>query len=356
MILDSSYHQIATVHAANGLNADLHEFQLTPRGTALITAYYPVWWDASSVRGATRQNVMDSVAQEIDVKTGLLLFQRDSVDHVALSDSYTPAPERATQPLDHFHVNSVEPDRDGHLVISARNTWAAYKVDHHTGKIMWTLGGKHSSFTMAPGTSFAFQHDVRVHAHNDRTVTLLDNGGGPPRAHDQSRGLKLALDLKRMTATRVAQHEHTPALPANFAGNLQQLPSGGAFLGWGQQPHFAEFDDRGRLVLDGRFVPATAHYRAYLFPWRGTPGSPTAVIASASGGTTTVHASWNGATDVVSWRVLAGDSATALKPVATADKQGFETAITIAPQPFVAVQALDRAGHPLATSRPVEAV
>ena len=31
-----------SVHAGNGLSADLHEFRLTPQGTALITAYYPV--------------------------------------------------------------------------------------------------------------------------------------------------------------------------------------------------------------------------------------------------------------------------------------------------------------------------
>ena len=76
---------------------------------------------------------------------------------------------------------------------------------------------------MGPGTSFAFQHDVRVRSESDRVVTLFDNGGGPPRAHQQSRGLRLALDLKRMTATRAAEYEHAAALAANYEGNLQQL-------------------------------------------------------------------------------------------------------------------------------------
>ena len=151
VIMDRSYRQIATVRAAGGLTADLHEYQLTPRGTALITAYYPVYWDATSVHGASRQIVMDSVVQEIDVKTGLLLFQWDSLDHVALTDAYTETPKQPGSPLDYFHVNSVEEDRDGNLVISARNTWAAYKVDRRTGKIVWTLGGKRSSFKMGPG-------------------------------------------------------------------------------------------------------------------------------------------------------------------------------------------------------------
>ena len=354
VIMDTAYRQIATVRAANGLGADLHEFRLTPRGTALITAYYPVYWDATSVQGAARQIVMDSVVQEIDVKTGLLLFQWDSLDHIALSDTYTESPKQATQPLDYFHVNSVEEDRDGNLVISARNTWAAYKINRDTGKVIWTLGGKHSSFTMGPGTSFAFQHDVRIRADNDRIVTLFDNGGGPPRINE-SRGLTLRLDPKRMTATRTAEYRHTPNLPANFEGNLQQLPSGHTFVGWGQQPYFAQFDARGERVFGGRFVPVTANYRAYLIPWKATPSTPPGVTASSRGSQTVVYASWNGATEVASWRVLAGERPGALEPVATTDKQGFETEITIGAHRYVAVQALDRAGDTLATSAPTQA-
>jgi Arylsulfotransferase (ASST) len=320
VIVDTSYRQVATVRAANGLSADLHEFELTPRGTALITAYYLVYWDASSVGGATRQIVMDSVVQEIDVKTGLVLFQWDSIDHVPLSDAHTKTPAQAGSPLDYFHVNSVAQDRDGNLVISARNTSAAYKVDRQTGKLIWTLGGKRSSFTMGPGTWFAFQHDVRVRSANDRVMTLFDNGGGPPRASEHSRGLTLTLDLKRMTATRVAEYRHAPPLPANYEGNLQQLPGGDAYIGWGQQPYFAQFDSRGQPVLDGRFVSSTANYRAYMMPWKATPITPPAVSAEKRGAETVVHASWNGATDVASWRVLTGDGTTSLAPVATHQK------------------------------------
>lgn len=354
VILNSSYHQIATVHAADGLSADLHEFQLTARGTALITAYYPVYWDASAVGAAQRQIVLDSVVQEIDVKTGLLLFQWDSLDHIPLSHSYTQTPEQANQPIDYFHANSVDEDREGNLVISARNTWAAYKVDRGNGSVKWTLGGKHSSFTMGNGTSFAFQHDVRIQAANDGLVTLFDDGGGLPRAHDQSRGLTLKLDLNHMTATLASELQHNPALPANFEGNVQQLPDGGSFVGWGEQPYFTEFDRDGRLVLDGRFDTATPHYRAYLLPWTGTPSTAPAISASSRGTATTVYASWNGATNVASWQVLAGDSTGALAPVTTANKDGFETSIKIEPHRYVAVQALDDHRRVLATSPAVQ--
>jgi hypothetical protein len=355
LIMDTSYRQIATVRAADGLTADLHEFQLTPHGTALITAYFPVYWNASRVHAASRQIVMDSVVQEIDVKTGLLLFQWDSLDHVPLTDSYEAVPKTAGSPLDHFHVNSIEEDRDGNLLISSRDDSAIYKVDHRTGRIIWTLGGKHSSFKMAPGSTFFYQHDARVRSDGDRILTLFDNGGGPPRTHAHSRGMTLALNFKHMTARRVAEYEHHPAVPANYEGNVQRLPGGDVFLGWGQQPYFAEFDSRGRTVLDGRFVPKTANYRAYLFPWRAKPADPPAVSATSRGANTVVYASWNGATDVASWRVLGGDSPQALSRVATVAKDGFETETLISAHRFVAVQALDRVGRVLGTSSTVQA-
>jgi hypothetical protein len=351
VIMDTSYRQIAAVRAGNGLSADLHEFKLTPRGTALITAYYPVYEDASSVHAASRQIVLDSVVQEIDIKTGLVLFQWDSLDHVPLTDSYTAPPKRAGAPLDYFHVNSVDEDRDGNLIISSRNTSAVYKVDRRTGKIIWRLGGKRSSFKIGRGASFAFQHDVRI--RGDDTVTLFDNGGGPPRMQPYSQGMKLALDLDHMTATRTALYPHTPAVTSNFEGNVEQLRSGDSFVGWGQQPYFAEFNAHGQRVLDGRFVPATSNYRAYAFPWRATPKGPPAVKTSTADGQTVVYVSWNGATEVASWRVLAGANPSALVPVATASKQGFETAVTIRQQRYVAVQALDREGRVRASTAAV---
>ncbi|HEV3387558.1 MAG TPA: arylsulfotransferase family protein [Solirubrobacteraceae bacterium] len=350
VIENSAYRQIAVVHAANGLFADLHEFRLTPHGTALITAYYPVFWNATDVHMSPRQVVLDSVVQEIDVKTGLLLFQWDSLDHVPLSDAYEPAVTSAGAPFDYFHINSVQLQPDGNLLISARNTWAAYEVDHRTGQVVWTLGGKNSSYKLGSGAEFAFQHDVRLHTDTDPTVTLFDDGAGPPKVHSESRGMVVRLDDKNMTATLVDQQVHSPALAASFEGNVQELPGGDDFLGWGQQPYFSEYNDHGQVVFDGRFVGNNSSYRAYRFPWIGTPTTLPSVTTTTSGATTNVYVSWNGATKVASWRVLAGASGDALQAVATAAKQGFETQVTIAAQPYVEVQALDSAGRVLATS------
>ena len=349
VILNSSYQQVATVNATDGLKADMHEFKITPSDTALITAVYPVYWDTSSVRGPKRQATLDDEMQEIDIKTGLLLFQWDSLDHVSIRGTYTSLPPRATRtPFDYFHLNAIDLDRDGSLLISARNMWAAYKISHQNGAVLWTLGGKRSSFKMGPGTSFAYQHDVRAQSSHDGVVTVFDDAGGP-RTHP-SRGLKLFLDTKHKRAWRATQYATSLRLHSLVEGNDEQLPDGHQFIGWGSEPYFSEFTPAGRLIFTGRFGDNNASYRVYRLPWSGTPQQPPAIVASTSSGHTVVYASWNGATAVGAWRLLGGGDPLSLVPVAAATRTGFETKLTTAAQSYVAVQALGSSGQVLAQS------
>ncbi len=348
-IYDSSYRRVAEVNAAGGLSADLHEFLLTPAGTALILAYYPVMWDTSSVGGSKHKVVLDSVVQEIDIRTGLELFQWDSLDHVSVRDSYM-APARGFV-YDYFHVNSVDVDTDGNLIISARNTWAAYKINRSSGAIMWTLGGKRSSFKLMPGASFAFQHDVEVHGAGGQLLTLFDDGAGPPTIHHQSRGLTLRLDFERMTASVVDERDHSPPLSARFQGNVQPLGDGHELVGWGQQPYFTEFGRRGEQLLDARFVGTTSSYRVYGFPsWTGSPAGQPDVSTSNTGPSTTVYASWNGSTEIAFWLVLSGRAPRHLSFRRLVRRAGFETAARVARARYVRVEALDARGHVLGST------
>jgi Arylsulfotransferase (ASST) len=353
VIYDTSYRPLATLHGANGLKPDLHEFQITPRGTALITAFFPVLWDSSTRHRTTHEIVFDSVVQEIDIPTGLMLFQWDSLNHVPLADSYQPAPPSGS-PFDYFHINSIQLDDDGNLLISARNTWAAYKLDHRTGAVLWTLGGKHSSFRMGAGTSFAFEHDVRSVAPDDRLITLFDDGAGLPAVHKASRGLELALDVRHRTARLAEQWRHSPPLLSEFEGNIQQLPDHDHVIGWGQQPYITEYDASGRPILDARFVGYTSSYRAYRFPWTAMPAARPAIVASYSPHGTALFASWNGATNVASWRVLAGGSASAMQVLETVPDTSFETPIKLPRVSYVTVEALDANGRMLASSAVVQ--
>lgn len=351
VIADSTYTDIIHVKAGNGHQADLHEFQLTPQGTALITAYDPILCDLASVGGPSYGGVTDAVFQEIDVKTGLVMYEWTSIDHVGLSESYEHASHSTTaEPFDFFHLNSISLDQDG-LLISGRNTWTVYQIDPRSGQIVWRLGGRHSTFNLGPGTATAWQHDPRELP--DGSISIFDNGAAP-EVHSQSRGIVVSLNRENDTAMLVSQLTSTPSLLAESQGSMQALANGDWFLGWGQEPHFSEFGPEGQLLFDAHFPAHDQSYRAFRFVWTGTPAHPPAFAFQAGGAAGgTVYASWNGATLVSSWKVLAGASASSLRTVAQAPRSGFETAIPIpaaAVGRYLAVQALSAGGQVLGTS------
>jgi hypothetical protein len=352
VIDDASYSTIAHVKAGNGQQADLHDFQLTPEGTALITAYNPILCNLSSVGGHAYGAVNDATFQEIDVRTGLVTYEWTSLNHVGLDESYEHASKATTSsPYDFFHINSIDREHEGGLLISARNTWAAYDLDGRSGQIIWRLGGRRSSFALGPGTATAWQHDPRQLA--DGSISIFDNGASPT-VHSQSRGIVLSLDARHKTATLVSQFTHASPLLAESQGNMQALANGDWFIGWGQVPDFSEFSASGQLLFDAHFPAHTQSYRGFRFAWVGTPAhSPVFAVQLAAGGGGTVYASWNGATQVASWRVLTGPTAVSLQTVAEAARSGFETAIALpatATGPFVTVQALDASGAVIGTA------
>jgi hypothetical protein len=206
---------------------------------------------------------------------------------------------------------------------------------------------------MGPNASFAFQHDVRLHAGNK--VTVFDDGAGPPAVHHQSRALTLGLDFKHHTVTMRSQSQHRPGLLAFYEGNDQQLAGGDDLVGWGQQPYLTEFNSSGQTVFDAHFVGANSSYRAYRFRWRGEPAVPPAAAVHNQKGKSTVYASWNGATTVSRWRVLGGSDPNHLRPLASARRRDFETAVKVPrAQSYVAVQALGYRNRVLATSAPIK--
>jgi Arylsulfotransferase (ASST) len=353
MIMDSSYHVIKVVHAGNGLTGDIHDFQLTPSGTALMTIFHKVPYDLSSIGGPKQGYVLEGVVQEVSLQTGRVLFEWHSLDHVAPSESYLPLGPKTgllKSPYDYFHINSVTLDTDGNLIVSSRHTSTVYKIRKSDGAIMWHLGGKKSDFTFGPGAQFAWQHDARRQA--DGTITLFNNNAQAAKKGIQSRALVLRLDLTQHRATLVHAYAHTPPLLSTSQGDLQHLPNGNVFVGWGGNPFFTEYSASGRVLLDGRFGADDDSYRAFRFVWVGRPTTkPAIAIGRATSGLPIVYASWNGATEVASWQVLAGPDVNHLSPTVTAAKGGFETAIHLtASAPYAMVRALDAKGAVLGSS------
>jgi hypothetical protein len=358
MIADSKYQTIHKVAAGNGLMADLHEFYLTPQGTALITAYRERTVDLTAVGGPASGHLVSGVCQEIDIATGKVLLEWDSWDHVPLEDTYQPFRYEGKvygtdyRPFDYFHINSLALDTDGDLLISSRNTWCVYKVSRKTGKIIWRMHGKKSDFTFGPGADFEWQHHVRQPQAG--VFTVFDNATNP-KEEKQSRALVLDVDLtkKHVTLRQDYTHPGEPVLAAAM-GSVQLLPDDRVFIGWGASPYFSEFAADGKLLLDGQITKHDPSYRAFLADWTGHPLERPAISAQSRAHGTAIFASWNGATEVDSWTIFSGGSYGSLSPVGSMRWTDFETGgLVSSTGPFFAVQAQDAAGRPLARSATV---
>jgi hypothetical protein len=341
VIADSSYKTVAVVKAGNGLQADEHEFTLTPQGSAYVLAYSPVQTSLASAGGSASGLALDGVIQQVDIRTGLVMWEWHSLGHVDVSESYSKVPGLATNPYDYFHINSLATDARGNILISARNTWALYQINPHTGTVIWRLGGKKSTFTLGPGVQFAYQHDAQWLSNGD--LSVFDDEGAPP-VKPPSRGELIKLNQTARTATLAGQLVRgSGPLATGSQGNLQALPGGGWMVGWGGLPNFTEFNARGEIVYDAQLPRAENSYRVYRLPWSGQPSERPAAVAITtptpanpatcvkapcpSAVTTAVYASWNGATTVASWQLLTGSSAAHLTAVSTTPKSGFETVI-----------------------------
>jgi len=353
VIYDSAYRELHRVHAGNGFDCDLHEFLITARDTALLSVSNEVTADLSSIGGATDGRLVEGIVQEIDPASKRVLFEWHSLDHVGIDESFR-TDVTAGGNVDYFHINSIAVDSDGDLLVSARHTSTVYKLDRKTGAVKWRLGGKKNDFQLGPGAGFNFQHDAR--AHPDGTLTLFDNGATSVGAQDvepASRPLRLRLDEEAMTAELVQVYQASQPRLAIALGDVQQLPDGGVFVGWGSAGPFSEFTPDGSVRFDATFGDGSVSYRALRFPWAGHPASSPAVAATSnSDGTMNVYASWNGATDVARWQVRTGPARTRLRAVHTAKRTGFETAITVPAARYVSIVALNRAGKDIGASPP----
>jgi hypothetical protein len=341
VIMDSSYRVVARLQAGNGRPSDLHEFVLTKHGTALVSAWEMRTGDLRAVGGPASAPVIGGVLQELELPSGRVLFEWRSLDHVAIAESHQPwTPQGA---YDYFHINSVELDHDGNYIVSARNTWAVYKIHAGSGDVMWRLGGKQSDFAMGPGTGFAWQHDARRHGGSEYLISLFDDGAAPA-VQTHSKGLILALDLKGMRATVHRSYAHRPSVLAHALGSVQVFPNGNVLVGWGTAPYITEYSSDGKVLFDARLPKGGENYRALRMPWKGHPATAPDLVEKFLHGRHIVYASWNGATELAAWRMEAQRSGA----VSTHRRTGFETEL-VAPRGVrhVVITPIDEQGRPL---------
>jgi len=363
IVADTSYHQIGEIAAGNGLAADGHELRISADGTkALLDIYNPVQKDMSAYGGPSNATVYDAVVQEVDLGTGAVTFEWHSLDEIPVTDSYEAL---TTQDVDYFHLNSLEYDADGGILLSGRHVSQVLKLDRDapTGsRVLWRLGGKRSTYTFPTASDApSYPHDVR--RHPDGTISLYDNA---VRSTQNGRGIAYRLDDAAHTATAVHTWNHSPAVFGAIVGSNRLLDNGDELVSYGSTGTATEYDPTGTKVWESQFGGGAWTYRTLRVDgWHALPAEPPALATERSGTAVTGYASWNGATEVGSWVLLAGPSTSQLRTVsAVTPRTGFETVLsgTVTAQDTVFVaEARDASGRFLRrsmgsdTSTPIQA-
>lgn len=354
VVADQTYRQIGTISAGNGYLADVHDLTITEDDTALLVIYALVERDMTQYGGPPDAAVVDVVLQEVDLATGLVLFEWHSLDQIALEESQVPLD---TPLVDYVHTNSLTLDTDGDLLMSARHLSSVVKIDRDTGEIVWRLGGERSDFTFPDDTGPGFPHDAR--RNPDGTISVFDNGN--PRTPQQSRGVAWRLDETAGTATRVRERRHAPSFYTPIVGSYRGLPNGNELLSWGTVGEATEYRGSSTTpIWESDYVdPGQYTYRTFREDgWVGRPAEPPAAAVQRTLGQVSAWVSWNGATQVARWELLAGPGAGSLRVVGTAARDGFETLVrgsAGADDDVVVLRARDAAGAELGVSAPMAA-
>ncbi|KAF2222166.1 ASST-domain-containing protein [Elsinoe ampelina] len=378
-LLDENYDVKYNISAQGDFTyADAHELYITPQCTAIFPVY------RNSPRNVTLDNVsteyvLDSFFQEVDIATNSLIFQWNATEHVPIEDTYWNSTilgegHASNAGFDWFHINSIQKDHRGNYLVSSRHMHTIYYVSGHNGHVIWQLGGKKNMFRdLSDGyaTDFSWQHHARWTDDTLTTLSLFDNrntGFHRDPRQSSARGAIIHLDTYNHTATLA--HEYlSPILARPYReGSMQLLHDGpsasgpNALVGWGMYPSFTEFTPDGRVVWDVAFSPpglnrwSPDNYRSQKLNFTGRPRTSPKIApgprkeyafnevssafhiplrdkSGAARGNDTVYFSWNGATEVEGWVVLASNSTGEELGMedfwARTDREGFETSVFV---------------------------
>lgn len=330
--MDETYTIVDTYEAGNGYAIDIHELQILPNGHALLMIYdaQPVDMSAVVSGGDPDAIVIGLVIQELDTDKNVV-FQWRSWDHIPITDSHV---DLTAPVVDYMHGNSIDLDDDGNLLVSSRGIDEVTKINRQTGDIIWRMGsgvGNEFTFINDEPIPFEQQHDARRLENGN--ISIFDNRTGT--GDDFARAIEYEVDELNKTAELVWEYRTEGSSPA--MGNAQRLSNGNTVIGWGSlYPTLTEVMPNGDVAFELRFLPhadpsiVRNSYRAFRFPWEGAPLTPPYLVTQSLSATEVdLHFSWNGATDVALYKILAGNDYNALTEIGTMTKNSFETTYSV---------------------------
>lgn len=380
LLLDNHYQIVEAIPIGRrGSTLDMHDFRFVENGTRALYInrnFTRASKEVSDVVGFDGNCAVTANSfQEMDTTTWQPTFWWSGVDHIPLDDSTMTSSDleqRCNNWWDYTHANAVDKMDDGNYLLSARHTDTIYKISKEDGSIIWRLGGHKSDFKMK-GWYFSRQHHVRFHSQNDThtIISIFDNAKGQdpmPPSHKFSRALLISLrtDVKPMTAEILQHFDHPHETHSPRRGDFQLLDNGNAFVCWSEQSLQTEHTPDGKMIMEAVLKSQfLGTYRSFKFPFVGLPLHPPDVYSAASldkealtKTTTLVHVSWNGATEVATWKLYKStESGKTKERLLSQARTGFETALTYhGLATFVSVEALDAQGNVIGSSDVIRTV
>ena len=302
--MDNSYTVVDSNTTQDGYGIDRHDFLIKPNGHVLLIGNDPQIMDMSQIveGGDTAATVVGNVIQELDTSKNLV-FQWRTSDFFNITDANIDLTSKRVR---YAHVNAIEIDHDGNILISSRHQSEVTKIDRDTGQIIWRMGGNNNEFTLEGDTQwFSRQHDIR--RLDNGNITVYDNGTlNDPR---ESRAVEYALDEVNRIATVVWEYRNDPPIFASAMGSTRRLPGGNTLIGWGNSKtsHVTEVHPDGSIALELSFLNKAHTYRAFRYPWEGVAAEPYA-WADTTGGELWLHFTKFGDDDVDRYYIYRGTS------------------------------------------------
>jgi hypothetical protein len=305
--LNTNYERIAEYSTVNGYSVDEHELQVLADGTYFLIGLHGENVDLSRyLSGGSTVGVTENCIQQF-TPAGELIFQWRAWDHLDVAGQQYVV--NAANPGDFPHMNAIDVDTDGHILLSSRNTSEVTKINRDTGEIIWRLGGTHNQFTYVndPLSGPRNQHAIRSVGTN--RYTLFDNGDG--HSPQVSRAVEYQLNPTNLTATVVWQYPATPttSLFSHYMGNAQRLSNGNTLINWavGNLPKLTEVRPNGTKAFEMNWVNQYEAYRVWRCPWRGAARKPYLILEAYPDNVTLIYNQF-GDTNVVTYRIYGGTS------------------------------------------------
>ena len=341
--MDSTYAVVDTFKAPPGYHTNEHDLKILPDGHCLIIADKDTLIDMSRIVSGGKPDavVKNNYLIEMDAR-GRAVFVWNSMDHFNIQDVVDDVfdVDLTEKTIDYVHINSMDVDHDGNLVISSRNLCEITKIDRLTGEIIWRLGGEHDDFTWVNDEyRISCQHDIRVLP--DGNYTVFDNGNyhNPSFSHNGnarkilsadsvsypdpifSRALELSVDTANWTVTKVWEYREIPDHFTWLMGNVQRLPNGNTLINWAEChfPKLTEVRPDGSKAFELNFLDEHWSYRTFRFPWSGKAASPYLLIEPHEDHMTLLFNKF-GDSDVSEYRIYGGINPQPATRIATATK------------------------------------